>query len=408
MLIETKFGYTVDTDDFEESIDDIILDNFDEEEAQEVDDNNESLLDIEDAKKNVEENPDDYDAYSRLITISMLYDDEKHLEGIYEKMYNRFPDRLNVRVNYLDQLLEDRDFDKFVEICGTEQPDFKTIAGDKKTLGLTEYEQISEILVSYYMDTSDREKGFDYYEELRRIGGDYSYLRSKYFPEFINSLKEGQSIKVKDGYIEDSTAINMSGWQGRILNVDEEDDLIEVEWDSITLQSIDMKDIEQLIALTEDYDTYLIEATAIELVEPRDTQEDTEKAYNEIYLKVEESYKVKDFPYDMYDEIKNLNARNGRIFTEILSTLQLNRKPFDKLNFKKIAAELELTSSDIIKSIEELEKMDILKTFYSSVLKKDRERWIFVKSEKNYNLYNQLINKEISIMDLDKLSQEYK
>ena len=418
MLTQTKYGYTVNTnyednDVIKEEVPKYITDrmapllSFYTEDDSDSDDKTDLEKEaLAEAQKIIKENPDDYHAYQYLIFVSMITEDFEALEGIYETMFKKFPEKLNVKVSYIHELAEDKEFEKIKEICGNQEPSFDNIAGDKKTLELRKFEAISEVLTIYYLESGNKEKGDDYYEELKKVGGDYSNLRHAYYPEFIDTLNEGDSVKIKDGYIDDETQIDMSGWQGRVYEILLDEELVYIEWDSHTLRAMSMENVESLIEFIEEFDLYVLEPESIELAKPRDSEKDVENAFNEIMEQLKEKNKIKGFPYEMYEEIKALSARNGRVFTEIMSTLQGNRKTFDRINIKKMANDLELSSSDLIKAIDELQNTDKIKTYYSSVLKKDRERWFFLKTEENYDIYEKLIKKEMSPKDLEKINQD--
>ncbi len=56
----------------------------------------------------------------------------------------------------------------------------------------------------------------------------------------------GDSVKVKEGIMcPDDDSVCISGWQGRIFDVEEGDDIIGIRWDSITLKQLPLEYIRQ-------------------------------------------------------------------------------------------------------------------------------------------------------------------
>ncbi|HEX8607163.1 MAG TPA: hypothetical protein VF679_00840 [Pedobacter sp.] len=98
-------------------------------------------------------------------------------------------------------------------------------------------------------------------------------------------MKQGDSVKVKQGILDpDLNQFNMSGWQGRITNItsDNESNLIEIAWDSITLKQLPKEFIENSIEDGYDYSVMSLEKDDIELTKPRDKESDVEKQMKEI------------------------------------------------------------------------------------------------------------------------------
>lgn len=405
MLTETKYGYIIDTD-YENIKEDDIPDYIKERTnliAENYFDNKKQA--IKESEKLVEDYPNEYQAYIHLIFTYLYHEMDDKIKELYKSMFKKFSDKLEVKLNYLDDLADEKDFDQIKEICQGE-PTIDNIVGEKRTLNIIDFEQITEILVKYYMETGNKEKADDYYNELKNLDGDYSSLRHLYYPEFIDTLKEGDSVKIKADYIDEETKINMSGWQGRILEIQLDEEIMLIEWDSLTLETI-RAEYPEYIELNEEeeesWDTHYVSPDDIEVCEPRDTEEDVANTFEKIMDEFYDEYKVEGFPYERYEDIKTLNARNGRVFTQIMSEIQARRKTFDKINLNKLAEELELSVSDLLKAIDELENNDHFKTYYSSVLKKDRERWIFLKTDENYALYEKLKNKEITAKQLESM-----
>ena len=93
-------------------------------------------------------------------------------------------------------------------------------------------------------------------------------------------MKKGDNVKVKQGILDpDLNQFDMSGWQGRITNItsDNESDLIEIAWDSITLKQLPNEFIENSIEDGYDYSVMSLEKDDVELTKPRDKESDVEK-----------------------------------------------------------------------------------------------------------------------------------
>ena len=59
--------------------------------------------------------------------------------------------------------------------------------------------------------------------------------------------RKGQVVKVKDGVLcPDGPDFDLSGWQGRVIDIDEDDEgpTVGMEWDSVTLKEIPKSYIE--------------------------------------------------------------------------------------------------------------------------------------------------------------------
>src|SRR5258708_27375343 len=53
-----------------------------------------------------------------------------------------------------------------------------------------------------------------------------------------NSWAIGDSLVVKPGVTEPVTGIALSGWQGRLIALEDEGDRLSIQWDSLTLKSM--------------------------------------------------------------------------------------------------------------------------------------------------------------------------
>jgi hypothetical protein len=99
-------------------------------------------------------------------------------------------------------------------------------------------------------------------------------------------FKKGESISVKKGVSDpDYPTIDISGWQGRIVEFDGEDEdgeLYIVAWDSISLKSMDANVILDAIEEGIDYSLITLYAKDFEKASPRDKEKDVESALAEL------------------------------------------------------------------------------------------------------------------------------
>lgn len=402
MLVETISGYLVETDE----------DNYKEKAIpKEIDKKLEKVFEkyseepdelIKELKKVIEKNPDQIDPYRALDMVYILNGMEEESVKLIKESYEKFPDNTDAKISYMADLARDKQFDKIKEICG--DISIENIAGKKESYDLPEFALTSEILIRYFMHSGDENKAKEYYNELKRFECDTTGIKHDLFPEFIDSLKEGDSVKVKDYTNEEG--INLTGWEGRIAEIDLTDEEVLVEWDSITIKNLTFEKIKEYDEKGLMWYAEYIPTEYIELSTPRDTEEEAEALFDEISDKIDEEYKVPGFPYELYEEITKLEVRTGRILTDILSTMQEIRKTFSRYNLNKLSEFVDLPLNEVLKHIDILEEKGIIKTFYSSVLKKDRERWIFLKTDKNLDIHAKVINKEISPKELEKLFEE--
>lgn len=92
----------------------------------------------------------------------------------------------------------------------------------------------------------------------------------------------GAAVVVKPGVKEVETGFDMSGWQGRVADVDDENNLLTIEWDSITLRALPAAYIEQSEENGYGWDQYLLPPTEVTLTTTRDSEADVEAAIIEL------------------------------------------------------------------------------------------------------------------------------
>lgn len=98
-------------------------------------------------------------------------------------------------------------------------------------------------------------------------------------------FKKGQSVRVKANTQDyNNPNFQISGWQGRIVDIDKEgnDTFIEVQWDSITLLAMPDEYVEESINEDLEYENYVLDSNDLELCMPRDTEADVHSAQAEI------------------------------------------------------------------------------------------------------------------------------
>ena len=108
----------------------------------------------------------------------------------------------------------------------------------------------------------------------------------------MTKLRKGDSVVVKPGVLDYDFGIDMEGWQGRITEITPagNQETVMVAWDSITLRNMPDEMLEQCEEQGLDWTIYGIEATDVELTEPRDTEADVNQAVKEISHKYAWTY----------------------------------------------------------------------------------------------------------------------
>jgi len=53
-----------------------------------------------------------------------------------------------------------------------------------------------------------------------------------------NTWAIGDSLVVKPGVTDPATGMALSGWQGRLIALEDEQDRLSIQWDSLTLKSL--------------------------------------------------------------------------------------------------------------------------------------------------------------------------
>jgi hypothetical protein len=96
--------------------------------------------------------------------------------------------------------------------------------------------------------------------------------------------KIGQTVKVKNGVLcPDDSEFNLSGWTGRIIELDEDDEpTVGIEFDSITLKNMPEKYIKKSEQENLDWSRIYLDMNDVELTKSRDTEQDAKNVRDEI------------------------------------------------------------------------------------------------------------------------------
>ncbi len=87
-------------------------------------------------------------------------------------------------------------------------------------------------------------------------------------------LKIGDSVVVNQNVHDPDANICIGGWQGRISEIDTQENLICIEWDSYTLRRMPSEVIEQSEYNGLDWRRMFLQTDEIKKTQPRDTEED--------------------------------------------------------------------------------------------------------------------------------------
>jgi hypothetical protein len=93
-----------------------------------------------------------------------------------------------------------------------------------------------------------------------------------------NPFKLGNSVRFKDGQKDDDLGIDISGWQGRIIAIDETNKLFGVALDSVTLKNLPREYLENAEEEGLGWSKYYIGFDEVEPAKARDTKKDVEDA----------------------------------------------------------------------------------------------------------------------------------
>jgi len=98
------------------------------------------------------------------------------------------------------------------------------------------------------------------------------------------ALYIGDSVVVKSGVLDPDFKIDISGWQGRIEEIDD-DETVFIRWDSITLQEMHLDLIIRCENENLDWEVMTLNIDEIEIAMDRDSEADVSRIAS--HLKVE-------------------------------------------------------------------------------------------------------------------------
>jgi len=103
------------------------------------------------------------------------------------------------------------------------------------------------------------------------------------------NFEVGDSVKVKEGVNDPDSNVDISGWQGRILGIDEGENCqpsILVAWDSYTLKRMPQSYLEQSETEGLDWQQFYLGVDDMQHAQSRDTQRDVDEVVDEIASRV--------------------------------------------------------------------------------------------------------------------------
>lgn len=196
------------------------------------------------------------------------------------------------------------------------------VEGDKKVKAKIQ-DLINELIERKNRYFSDN-KRFIVNFELKDVGnGYYLSVASTLSPNFSLSelnLKVGDSVRVKQGVQDPYLGNDIGNWQGRIAEIKPQN-IIGIDWDSITLKNIPDLVIDKCEEQGFNWIRMYLEATEVELTSHRDTEEDVAAMIEQIesqhcwsYLG-EEGKRIKEILADVDpdDEMATFEAWNEHL-----------------------------------------------------------------------------------------------
>ena len=97
------------------------------------------------------------------------------------------------------------------------------------------------------------------------------------------AINVGDTVKVKNGIIDPDFGNDISGWQGKIFEV--ENDIVCIDWDSITLSNCPDEYIQRCEEDGLDWEQIYLSTKDVEIASQRDTTSDLYHKRESIYLK---------------------------------------------------------------------------------------------------------------------------
>ena len=95
-------------------------------------------------------------------------------------------------------------------------------------------------------------------------------------------LKVGDSVVVNPRVKDPDLGIDIGGWQGRVSEADKDEDVICIDWDSVTLKDMSPSVIDKCEEEGWAWTQMYLYPTDVERTEPRDTEEDVDEVAGQI------------------------------------------------------------------------------------------------------------------------------
>ncbi|MEZ4594004.1 MAG: hypothetical protein R3D55_23120 [Chloroflexota bacterium] len=122
----------------------------------------------------------------------------------------------------------------------------------------------------------------------------------------MTKFKIGDSVRVKAGTKDTDFQAELGGWQGRIIDIDTEENLVDVAWDSQTLLQIPKMMLDSCFREGYAIEGYTLSLDDVELAKPRDKEKDVLSALAEIYGRYGLEYNT-----DFEEAVLSLAAKFG-------------------------------------------------------------------------------------------------
>ncbi len=108
------------------------------------------------------------------------------------------------------------------------------------------------------------------------------------------NFKKGMCVEFKSGNTDPDSGISVAGWSGRIIEGDNENKMLEIELDSVTLINLPDSYMRHSLDGGYDYLRYFIEMDEVEIINPKDTLQQVEEIQKELEARYHD--------YDLYGE----------------------------------------------------------------------------------------------------------
>lgn len=100
----------------------------------------------------------------------------------------------------------------------------------------------------------------------------------------MKALHVGASVVVKSGILDPDFEVGISGWQGRIEEVD--DDTVFIRWDSITLRGIRLDMIIRCENENLDWEVMTLDKGDVEVSTARDSEADVGRIASQLNMEI--------------------------------------------------------------------------------------------------------------------------